>query len=846
MQPGTKGFWTQAARIGAAAAVAALAVTLALRTRSELGLVYAGAGRPKPDPAPVLTPARALRSLQTAEPLDIQLAAAEPMIEAPVAGQFDEDGRLWLVEMPTYMRDLHASGEMTRGNRIVVLEDVDGDGVFDRSTVFLDGLMPPRGVAPCFGGALVLEPPNLYFCKDTDGDGRADVKKLLLTGIGVGENPEHAGNGLIRGLDNWYHLSQDKLEFRFDGEKVVTRPTPVVGQWGLGQDDFGRLYYTPNSNPLLADVYPKHYLSRNRAMNGAPGIGEDIDKDATTWPAHPTPGVNRGYLDTSLRPDKTLASLTAACGTVVYRAGDLGEALRGSVFICEAAGNLVKRLTLRDDDGLPRAENAYRNTEFLRSTDERFRPVNLVVGPDGALYVIDMYRGLIQHKTYVTPYLAKQVVERGLETPLMLGRIYRVAGKGPARKARRLSTATDSELVALLGDPDGWWRDTAQRLLIERRAAGSAARIRLLAEHNSSPAVRVSALWTLEGLGQLSEVDVATAVASRAPGVARNACQMAEDFRADPGMAQSLAALCDDGDRSVRIQAAASLGEFGGTPEALVHVLRSHADDRYMRGAVLSGLAGREASAIGLLARGPGQLDPRTLRGLIGDLADVMLRGSDQSRSDLIDLVAGLAAQRNTWIDGAAERIRKAQRLDSDDPRPLALAREPASWIAASQEKSDQGSAMQQEADYFDWPGRPPVARKVKLREMTRAEAARFAKGRELYNVCQGCHQPDGSGSVGMAPPLAGSAIVQGNPERLARVLLHGMEGPYTMAEMQFTGVMVPAPFTTDEEIASVMTFVRRSWGNTGDPVDSSLVRQVRSANQRVKPWTRSEIEALK
>ncbi len=824
-----------------------LVAVMAWATRSDLGGVYAGFGRPQPDPAPPRAPARALATIHALPGFAVTLAAAEPMVEAPIAGQFDEDGRLWLVEMPSYMRDLDATTEKAPTGRIVVLEDPDGNGTFDKRTIFLDHLVLARGVAPCYGGALVLEPPNLYFCKDTDGDGRADTKKLLLTGVGVGENPEHEGNGLIRGLDNWYHLSQDRIEFRFDGEKVQTRPTPVHGQWGLGMDDFGRLYYTPNSNPLLTDLYPKHYASRNPAMAGAPGIGEDIDKDTSTWPSHPTRGVNRGYQPDVLRPDGTLASLTAACGTLVNRAGALGDGLRGDVFICEAAGNLVKRLVLKERDGLPRAENAYKGTEFLRSTDERFRPVNLVQGPDGSLCVIDMYRGLIQHKTYVTPYLAKQVVQRRLETPLNLGRIYRVAGEGrPARACRPLSTATDGELVSLLQDPDGWWRDTAQRLLVERRAVGAIAAIREVFDHGPTDEARVQALYTLDGLGAITERDVRAALKAPSPRICCAGCRVAEAFVSQFEFGIALEDLTGSKDRGVRLQAAASLGAVPDPTQTLARVLARRDADKYLRGAAISGLAGREVAALKhLLILVPWPLSDGD-RAALSELTNCALREDDEQRSQLADLIGSIASSDQRTGDLLAV-VRGAQRIDSDDPRPLKLSREPTAWLEAAAGKNDLASALAESAVYLDWPGRPPVARRVKLRELTAAEIQQFARGQTLYAACIGCHQPDGTGSVGMAPPLAGSAIVQGPPERLARVLLHGMDGPYTMAEMEFTGVMVPAPFPSDGEVAAVMTFVRRSWGNTGDPVAADLVAQVRGANKdRAKPWTRAEIEEKK
>ena len=800
--------------------------------------------------APPVPPSRVLSTFEIAPGFKIELAAAEPMIQAPIAGAFDADGRLWVVEMRTYMRNVEAAGELEPGNRIVVLEDSDGDGTFDRSRVFLDGLVLPRGVAPCFGGALVIEPPNLYFCKDTDGDGRADQKTQLLSGFAGRENPEHAGNGLLRGLDNWYHLAQHNLEFRFDGTSVKTRPTPTTGQWGIAQDDRGRLYYTPNSNALLADLYPKHYAARNPHQGGAAGIGELVAPDSTTWPARPTPGVNRGYQPNVLRPDGTLASLTAACGPVIYRADALGEDARGNAFICEAAGLLVKRLGFDAKAPAPAARNVYQGTEFLRSTDERFRPVNLVVAPDGSMYILDMHRGVIQHKTYVTPYLRDQIASRGLETPLDLGRIYRVTRSGavPGERAR-LSAATNDRLLELLAHPDGWWRDAAQQLLVERHATDQADALRSLATISTSPYARLHAWWTLEGLGEISATDAIRAMADADPVVRAAGARIGEPFAQQPEVAAAVDRLLADGDRWVRVQAVLSAGESKdpGRVQRLVRALRAGADDKYLRSAALSGLADLEADMLAELLTDPTWPRSGGARALTTELADAALRAGPESRSAFIDLLGRLAGEADPRAEQLAGRLRAAQKLDSEEPKALALARPPEALLVAAQTKSPAAPELAKSVDYLDWPGRPSVQRASTLRLLSAGDQARFLKGQELYVTCTVCHQQDGQGSPGLAPALAGSPLVQGPEGRLARIILHGLEGKYTMANMEFDGAMTPPPLESDEDIAAVMTFVRRSWGNAGDPVSAAAVARARVETQgRTKAWTREELAGVK
>lgn len=848
------------------AVLALMSAGLAASFRGQ-GASYrtAGAGG-EPGPAepasPALSAAEAERTFRLAEDgLRVELVAAEPVIEAPVYLAFDEEARLWVCEMRTYMPDTEGTGELEPANRIVVLEDADEDGLYENSRVFLDGLVLPRGVAPCYQrdgrlAALVLEPPSLYFCRDTDGDGRADEKRKLLDGFGGRENPEHAGNGLVYGLDNWWHLSQHNLEFRFDGEKVETRPTPNHGQWGITRDDYGRLYYTPNSNPLLMDVFPKHYAARNPNQGGVAGMGESIAGDATVWPAHATPGVNRGYQENVLREDGTLASMTAACGPGIYRAGLLGEGFRGDVFICEAAGNLVKRMKLEEKNGRVVARNVYDGIEFLASTDERFRPVHALTGPDGALYLADMYRGIIQHRTYLTAYLKQQIGSRGLERPLEMGRIWRVARAGGDRPAApRLSKASNEELVALLSHADGWWRDTAQRLLVERRAVGMASQLREL-ERSAGPAVpRLHALWTLEGLGAIEEADVLAAMEDADRSVCVAGIRLSERFGpAGPAKAGARRRMFHE-DEDIRIQAVLTAGPWwldAGDQDprdayGLEMVLRRSGHERHLRAAAISGIAGGEAAMLGALLRDPAWPPTKESTALLNDLADAALRGEPQARRMIAEQVADLAAAGDARFRAIASRIRRAQRLDEENPRPIDLVKEPAGWPALIARGDDVSKVLASIYTYFDWPGRPPVERKKEARPLSDAERELFDRGKWLFKDCAACHQDNGQGSPGLAPALAGSSIATGPPGRFARAIMHGLEGGYEYNGASYQGAMPPTQLGSDPDLAAVMTYVRRSFGNSAEPVTPGFIAEVRAATKHQrKAWTRAELERIK
>ncbi len=256
----------------------------------------------------------------------------------------------------------------------------------------------------------------------------------------------------------------------FDGRRATAIPTPSHGQWGVAMDDVGRLFYTPNSESLRGDLLPKEYAPRNPRQRWLEGVNWKVGRDTATYPIRVTPGVNRGYRPDTLRADGTLSNLTAACGPVFNRGPLLGAEFAGDAFICEPAANAVKWLDVTEDDGLPVARNGLSDREFLASTDERFRPVALAIGPDAALYVADMYRGVIQHKTYMTTFLRKQVEERGLAAPIGLGRIWRIAPEQSHPQPLRTVGGDVASLVGDLGDHNGAVRDLAQRVLLETHA----------------------------------------------------------------------------------------------------------------------------------------------------------------------------------------------------------------------------------------------------------------------------------------------------------------------------------------------------------------------------------------
>jgi glucose/arabinose dehydrogenase len=297
--------------------------------------------QPATRPVGFLSAEDAIKTMKLPKGLRVEVVACEPMVQHPVAMAFDADGRMWVAEMRSYMPDYEGNGEKQPLGRISILEDTDGDGRADKSTIFMDKLVLPRAICPVRDGALVAVPPKLLFVRDTNGDGRADQQTVLAEDYGIRGNPEHQPNGLMPAMDNWiYNAGYDK-RLRFIDGKWVLDVVPDLGQWGITQDDWGRLYFNNNSDQLRGAMISPHYANRNPRYR-AESVNWQIVKDQSSWPAHDT-AFNRGYMKNMRREDGTLARVTAACGPVIYRGTLFPKEYWGNAFVCEPTGNLIKR-----------------------------------------------------------------------------------------------------------------------------------------------------------------------------------------------------------------------------------------------------------------------------------------------------------------------------------------------------------------------------------------------------------------------------------------------------------------------------------------------------------------------
>ena len=805
-------------------------------------------------PSPALTPQEELKTFQIAKGYQISLAASDPQVGDPVAAQFGPDGRLWVVEMQGYMPDLDATTEDQPHGRVVVLEDKDGDGVFETSTVFLDKVVMPRALALHRDGVLVGAPPHLWFCRDTNGDGKADEKIEVATDFGVRvdparpqlANPERAPNAMLWGHDNWLYIGAYTARFKFKDGRWQRGLSNFRGQWGLSQDDYGHLFHNSNSDQMRADVIPSSYLNRNPNLGRTSGLNWKVAKEQLVWPIRVNPGINRGYRPEMLREFK-LKEFTAACSPYIYRSDFFPGDAYGNAFVCEPAGNLIKRNVVKSEGGTLVATPYYDQTEFLASTDERFRPVNLLTGPDGALYVIDLYRGIIQHRISLTTYLREQIVKRGLDKPLALGRVWRIAPEGAAVvPAKKLSAMTPAELVAELASGNSWRRETAQRLLVEAAAdAAIDAALVALAKDSASPMGRVHALWTLEGRGAVKSEAVQAGMGHADPRVRAAAIRVSESLMAtsdrDAIVARWTELAASEAVTEVQQQLALSIGEAKAPAADLAGaaLVTRAADVAFIQDAFVSGLEGREIDLFEAVLKKPAAY-AKTLPAALLRCVFSTRKPAQVEKALAIIAALPLRSQQVTLLGSLTTHPTVTAK------RPVKLAAEPASLAKLSKSKD---AAMIKALAWFKstvvWPGKPGVVVSV-VKPLTNEQQLLFDSGKQTYaGLCTACHQPTGKGLEGLAPPLADSEWVNGDPERIVKVVMHGLRGPIKVKGLSYNYDMPAAGFLSDEQIAGVLTYIRREWDHEASPVPLDLVQKIRAETKgRTDAWTEGEFKA--
>lgn len=851
--------------------LALLFATTAIAQRGDRG--QTDQMKPPPEewtlPAPPLSPEEALKSFKFGEEgFAIELVAAEPLITNPVCLAFDGNGRPWVCEMRGYMPDIDGNGEDEPNGRITILEDTDGDGQADEAKVFLDEIVLPRSIQFVKGGILWADQSKLYFTErngDEPGETTVIDDKWAPSG-----NVEHKTNGLIQGLDNWLYNAKSSERYRLiEGEWVKDR-TEGRGQWGLAQDDFGRLIANSNSTLMSYEQLPPGYSVRNPNHNFRSSKRAGISN--AVWPIRPTTGINRGYQKGMLTDKGYLTRATGACGPTIYRGDQFPAEFRGNAFIPEPCGLLVKRAVITEDEnGNFKAEAAYQGKEFLGSMDERNRFVNSYTAPDGSLYLVDMVHGIIQHKTYVTTYLRNQLVDRGLDGENNnRGRIFRVRwtandlGKQP-----KMEGTSAFELTQFLEHPNGWWRDTAQRLIVESGdpACADALEKRVAGAHG--PLAQIHALWCLEGLGILEPKHVALAASSQDPKVLASAARVAESFAGTEHEAAGIEALGKVAAKRtgfVDPYLAASLGLFRdkGKKQAqqlLVAILKDRGDDQLIRDMVMSGLDGAELEMAAVAV----EHDLRILDDLV---VAVVNWGDARAIGNLLELVQS----ENLHIDKTNKLIRQIAKSVIEKRHPGS-----ARYLLGQLNTIDEGFREQLERGMLDG-GKSKGFKKIALavqpedldRDLaklfdfsgkqpenfikTAEDKAAYELGKAAYSTyCVACHQPHGKGMKPLAPPLVDSEWVLGSERRLIALTMEGMEGPvtvngtlYKVPDIQpvMPGLRVSPDFT-DEKIAAVLTYIRNTWDNHAPVVKPETVKAWRDEQPARGPFTEAELKKI-
>ena len=535
----------------------------------------------------------------------IELIASEPLIEAPVAMTFDNQGRVWVMEMPDYMPNIDGTDENIPRGRIVILEDQDNNGRMDHTKVFLDKLSQPRAMALVYGGLLYAEAPNLWFVEIENDQ---PVNKVLVDSLyAVGGNVEHQPNGLMMNLDNWIYNAKSYSRYRRINGVWEKEQTNFRGQWGITKDDYGRLFYNNNSNPLYGDYVMPNQISSNPFLPPKTGVRQNICENRNVYPLHAT-AVNRGYQDGTLDEDNKLVGFTSACSPMVYRGGDLGEDYQGNVFVCGPEGNLIKRIILNEKDAEIQGTQAWTGKEFLATTDEGFRPVNLNNAPDGSFYITDMHRGIIQHKVYMTVYLKQLIEERQLDTIVNAGRIFRVSQKEKQPFTINLEERSNLELCELLSHQNGWFRDRAQQLLVHRNAKDVIPQLEKIATDPSNHLAQLHAFWTLEGLGSLDEKIVLTAADSWHPKVINTTIRFLERPTEEFGkeVNQQFEKFFKLNKKEVDVQLSFSIPKFKfgeGSFLLITKLLERYPEDEFIAEAIISGSKDKEKNLFDLLEK---------------------------------------------------------------------------------------------------------------------------------------------------------------------------------------------------------------------------------------------------
>lgn len=640
---------------------------------------------PAPPPAPEgpLTPEQARQAFQLQPGLRLELVASEPMIASPVAMAFDERGRLYVAENRGYPTG-PGEGRPAIG-RIALLEDTDQDGTMDRRSEFAEGLTYPNGVFPWRGGLVVTCAPDVLYLRDTDGDGKADERKVLFTGFDTKGSTQLRVSHPTLSIDNWVYVTSglqggkvhapsvpdsesialSRTDFRFHPDGTSGEAADGGAQFGITFDEFGRRFICYNRVQVQHVVLSSKTLRRNPhlAFSGtvqncpAETVAEPLKGHGAAAKLFP---ISRNVTTA----DSHAGTFTAACAVTVFRGNGLPDMYKGKVFSCDPTGNLVHVDRLDPQGATFAAYPAIQGAEFLASRDNWCRPVFLTSGPDGALYVCDMYRKTIEHPDYLPVEIRKRTDFEGGKGKGRIWRVVRDDLSPDQLKARRkdtLANLTTEQLCETLRVPDGWRRDTAQRLLLERKDQQANAPLRaILADPEADPVAVVRALHLLETFEALSDETLRPLLKHRAAPVREHALQIVETrLPKNPGWLVDVLPCADDDDPRVRFQTAMTLGAVSASASpsvpaeqataiatALARIAARDGSDRWLRAIVFSSLAGRETAFLSALQHRP-PASPQPAPELLKEFGRLL--GDSQSKETWPSLIRPIVAEASSF-----------------------------------------------------------------------------------------------------------------------------------------------------------------------------------------------------
>lgn len=592
---------------------------------------------------------------------EVQLVASEPLTCDPVDIAWDEKGRLFVAEMGDYPLPVGDDGPYL--SRIRLLTDNDGDGVMDKATTWATDLDHVQGLLPMQGGLFVTTRTAILFLEDTDGDDIADVRKTLFTLNEPGHNQLQVSSPRY-GLDNRVWLSNgldgkqiypgdqpdkpleiNKLNLRYDPRSGAIEPITGTGQFGGSLDDYNRHFYNTNRNPVIFSVMPLEAVKRN-PLAGITTGQEDIQAPgAPVYPlalSHTTASAHAG-------------THTAACGLGIYR-GDLMPELAGEVFVCDPTAQLVTRNRLVPNGSSFTAERVGKGRDFLVSGDEWTRPVQVRTGPDGGLYVVDMYRRFIDHaRFFPEDFVKSHYMRAGLDQ----GRIWRVVPKGAkVAPPAPLPSGDTAKLVALLESGNGWTRTEAQRLLVEKQDASAIPLLeKLLAPEH--PKTAAHALWTLAGFEALKAEHLRPIlVGSNESGLLENALLAAHETGLAKELGGAITAALEKDTPRFRFLAIALNPELAFSAAALAKHVAAAPADAWLRKAIFSSAPSLSLEMLlallddaAFIAKpaaetGPVLTDFARLvaaRGELGEISQVLARLGGEPGANHFALVTGLS-----------------------------------------------------------------------------------------------------------------------------------------------------------------------------------------------------------